>query len=101
MSWVREDTYRPGDEETREQVPETKEEGTNNSSNLMAGSESNNHHPVHWEVGKAHEYEVVEIEELVHFPVEPNHGVKKKSINQGLNRNINCLYGHLQKERCI
>ena len=67
----------------------------------MAGSESSDHHPIHGEVRKAHEYEVVEIEKLVHFPMEPNHGVKKKSINQRLNCNIYCLYSHLHQKRCI
>lgn len=54
---VEEKTNRPGDEETREQVPEAEEEGTDNGGNLMAGSEIYHHDPVHGEIGKAHEYE--------------------------------------------
>lgn len=89
------DTYRPGDEETREQVPKTEEEGHDNSRNLMVRSQSHNHHSIHGEVGKAHEYEVVEIEELDCCPFKANHRVKEKSIDKGLNYNINCFYGHL------
>ena len=89
-------TYWPRNEKTREQIPEAQEEGHNNGSNLMARSQCNNHHPIHCEVDEAHQYVVVEPQELAHLPVKPNHGVKKKSVDNSLNCNIDCLYGHLQ-----
>lgn len=39
--------YRPSDEITREQVPETYEEGHKHGSDLRARSQGNNHHPIH------------------------------------------------------
>lgn len=68
-------TYWPGDDETGEQVPEIEEEGHHNGRYLLARSQGNQHHPIHGEVGEAHEYEVVEIEELASFPAESNHRV--------------------------
>lgn len=66
-------TYRSRDEKTREEVPETDEEGHNNGSNLMVWCESYSHHAIKSEVDEAHENEVVEPEELVSLCLEPNH----------------------------
>ena len=94
-------TYRPRDEETGEQVPEAEEEGHDNSGNLRSGSQRDNHHSIHREVGEAHEYEVVEIQELVCRPLVPDHRVQEKSVNKGLNCNINSFYSHLKKKKYI
>ena len=94
-------TYRSGDEETWEQVPEAHKEGHDNSSNLTARSQGDNHHSIHWEVGIAHKDEVIEIQELLSCPLEPNHWVQKQHIEKCLNCNINSLYGHLKRKKQI
>lgn len=67
------DTYHPREEEAREEVPEAQEKGHHNGRNLVAWRECYKHHAVQCEVDKAHQYEVVEPEELVNVPSEPNH----------------------------
>lgn len=90
-------TYRPRNEKTREQVPETEEEGHANGSNLVARSQCNNHHTVEGEVDEGHEYKIEEIKEFDGRPLKPNHRVENKSVNDCLDYYIYYLYGHLQK----
>ena len=77
-------TYRPGDHEPGEQVPETEEEGHDDCGDLVARSQGDDHHPVHGEVGEAHEDEVVEIEKLLGLPVVPDHRVENQGVHKGL-----------------
>lgn len=74
-------TYRPRDKEAREQVPEAQEEGHHNGSDLVARRQRYNHHPVHCEVDEAHQYVVVEPQELPCLPLEPDHHVKEKTVD--------------------
>lgn len=92
-------TYRSGNHKTREQVPETHEERHANCRNLMARSQGNKHHPVHSEVGEAHENEEVKIEELSYCPFKPNHHVQDETINYGLEYNIKSFNSHLQYQK--
>ena len=50
----------------------------------MVRSKSYKHHPIECEVHEAHQYEVVEQEELSNIHVEPNHRVKYYAIYQRL-----------------
>ena len=50
----------------------------------MARSQGDNHHPVHGEVGEAHEDEVVEVEKLLRCPMITDHGVKNHAVYEGL-----------------
>lgn len=51
-------SYRPGDEETREEIPKGEEEGHANGGNLVAWRECNQHHPIECEIDQAHEHEI-------------------------------------------
>jgi hypothetical protein len=64
---------------------------------LWGRGQCNNHHPKQCEVNKAHEYEVVEPQELCSRPLEAHHGEKENAINNSLYCYINCFYGHLQE----
>lgn len=88
-------THRSGNEEARKQVPEVEEERHCDGSDLMAGSERDNHHAVHREVGIAHEYEVVEVQDLAELPLKTDHRVENEGINNCLNRHIDCFDSHL------
>jgi len=73
-------TYRSWDKKTREQVPETDEEGHNNCSNLIVWCQSYSHHSIQCEVQKAHEYEVVEPQKVFKTLFKPNHPVENNGI---------------------
>lgn len=78
------DTYRSGNHESGEQVPEAKEERHKNGSDLLVWSESHKHHSIEGEVHKAHQHEKIEPQELGNFPVEPDHRVKQQRVHYGL-----------------
>lgn len=90
-------TYCSWNEETREQIPEAKEEGHDNGSNLVAWSQSHKHHSIQSEVHKAHEHVIIEPQELPQIPFESNHGVKKKTIKKCLDPNVNGFHQNLSK----
>lgn len=66
-------THHSRNEETGEEIPETEEERHDNCSYLITWCEGYKHHSIKGEVDKAHEYIVVEPEELVCLPLESNH----------------------------
>lgn len=66
-------TYRPWDHESREQVPEVKQEGHENGGDLEARSQGNDHHTKQREVCEAHEDEVVEIQHFSNLPFKSDH----------------------------
>lgn len=47
-------TYRSGDEEAREQVPEANEEGHDDCRNLVIWGEGNSHHTIQRKIDEAH-----------------------------------------------
>lgn len=52
-------TYRSGNEETGEQVPEARAERRKGLQQFDGQELYNHHHPINWEVGKAQEYGVI------------------------------------------
>lgn len=78
---MKEQTYNPGNQKTGEQVPERHEEGHDNGRYLMAWSQCNSHHPIQSKVCEACYYEVEEPQELSSLPLEANHSIKDKNVD--------------------
>ena len=91
-------TYLSGNHETGEQVPQCKEEGQDNGSNLLARSQCDNHHSVQCENDKRRPHEVEEQEEFSQLPLESYHRVKDKNIHDSLSCHIYYLYCNLQHQ---
>lgn len=81
-AWCR--THSSWNKKPGEEIPKAEEECHDNGSNLVAWSERNEHHSIGCEVEEAHADVVVEPEEAISFPVESNHEVEQKAVNEGL-----------------
>jgi len=93
--WRNNGTYRPRDDESGEEVPDTIERRGDDRRDMVARRQAHSHHAIECEIekGEVHEEEVPE--EFGNCPFEPNHRVHYDPVYGGLSQSVWEFNGNL------
>ena len=93
--------HRPGDDEAREDVPDSVEGGGDDGGDVAVRRHGHGHHPIVGEVEEGEEHEEHVPQELGRRPVEPDHAVHQQPVHQGLSQDVRYLDYNLHRHQHI
>lgn len=91
-------TYRSGNYESREEVPESVESVGYDVGYVVIRSQSHGHHSVEHEVEQREEHEIQEPEEFSSCPVETDHCIHNRPEYDCLGQTVRDFDDHLQSQ---